>query len=51
VLPLHYIIHSDLYYLAVLADKELASQNKKIEKLEDTARTLNRAFTYCLTDR
>jgi tetratricopeptide (TPR) repeat protein len=50
-LPLHYIIHSDLYYLSALADKELAEKNEKATKLEDTARAINKAFTQCITDR
>ncbi|OUM67492.1 hypothetical protein PIROE2DRAFT_5015 [Piromyces sp. E2] len=50
-LPLHYIIHSDLYYLSVLADKELIANNKKAGNLEEAARTINKAFTACLIDR
>jgi len=50
-LPLHYIIHSDLYYLSVLADKELLANNKKADNLEEAARAINKAFTYCLIDR
>ncbi|ORX49263.1 hypothetical protein BCR36DRAFT_353660 [Piromyces finnis] len=50
-LPIHYIIHSDLYYLSVLADKELIANNKKAGNLEEAARAFNKAFTYCVIDR
>jgi hypothetical protein len=60
-LPLLYTLLKDLRHLAILADRvssELNSSNvppgntgKGARNLEEACRTMNRAFSYCVTDR
>ncbi|KAJ3129530.1 COP9 signalosome (CSN) subunit [Nowakowskiella sp. JEL0407] len=46
-----YVVNKDVTALAIQADEELRSKGKKANMLEDAARTINKAFTYCITDR
>ncbi|KAJ3129529.1 COP9 signalosome (CSN) subunit [Nowakowskiella sp. JEL0407] len=46
-----YVVNRDVTALAIQADEELRSKGKKANMLEDAARTINKAFTYCITDR
>ncbi|KAG0301635.1 COP9 signalosome (CSN) subunit [Dissophora globulifera] len=46
-----YILNGDLRRVAVLADSQLVARGEKPSKLEDCARTINKSFTVCITDR
>ncbi|GJJ76217.1 COP9 signalosome complex subunit 12 [Entomortierella parvispora] len=46
-----YILNGDLRRLAVQADKQMEKRGEKPVKLEECARTINKAFTICITDR
>ncbi len=50
-LPVLYTACHDIYILASAADKLLLSRSERADKLEEAARTINRAFTICITDR
>ncbi|CAN6624600.1 hypothetical protein TRVA0_010S00386 [Trichomonascus vanleenenianus] len=53
VLPVLYTIAKELRQIAVMADKQLSSNDHKVEEamLEKATRTINRSFTICLNDR
>ncbi|KAF8929120.1 hypothetical protein EDD21DRAFT_379224 [Dissophora ornata] len=46
-----YIVNGDLRRIAVQADNQLQSRGEKPSKLEDCARSINKSFTVCITDR
>ncbi|KAJ3413220.1 COP9 signalosome (CSN) subunit [Chytridiales sp. JEL 0842] len=50
-LPVLYIVNSELRILAIKADEELRKQGQKATCLEETARTMNKAFSVSATDR
>ena len=50
-LPVLFVTNRNLRDLAIRADYSLRSRNEKPNKLEDSARILNRSFTLCITDR
>jgi hypothetical protein len=51
LLPVLYTVCRDLRVFAIRADIEDKGEGKSAEKLEDAARTLNKMFTLCLSDR
>ncbi|KAJ3329305.1 COP9 signalosome (CSN) subunit [Blyttiomyces sp. JEL0837] len=51
ILPVIYTINSDLFNLSIKADTHLTAKSQKPKCLEETARTLNKAFSVCATDR
>ncbi|KAF9581539.1 COP9 signalosome (CSN) subunit [Lunasporangiospora selenospora] len=46
-----YMLNEDLRTLAIQADKQAIENGDNPSKLEDCARTLNKSFTQCITDR
>ncbi|KAI8906586.1 hypothetical protein DFJ77DRAFT_525775 [Powellomyces hirtus] len=50
-LPVLYAVNGDLRMLSIEADEILRSSGEKGGKLEEAARTMNKAFSYCVTDR
>ncbi|KAI8814710.1 hypothetical protein BJ742DRAFT_765927 [Cladochytrium replicatum] len=50
-LPALYVINRDLRELSIKADSLLSKDGQEANSLEVAARTINRAFTYCITDR
>ncbi|KAI9342742.1 hypothetical protein DFJ73DRAFT_842194 [Zopfochytrium polystomum] len=51
VLPVIFTINSDLYASAVIGDENLKARGQKPTFLEEAARTMNKAFSVCATDR
>ena len=51
LLPVLYTAGRQLRAFAILADEEDKKEGKDANKLEDAARTLNKMFTLCLSDR
>ncbi|KAJ3195313.1 COP9 signalosome (CSN) subunit [Irineochytrium annulatum] len=51
VLPVLYTLNLDLRKLAILADQQLRDSGQKALSLEEAARTMNKAFSVCATDR
>ncbi|KAG5457397.1 MAG: hypothetical protein BJ554DRAFT_2603 [Olpidium bornovanus] len=51
VLPVGYLVCSELRQLAVWADAQLEAAGEKTGKLEDAARVISKAFSICTTDR
>ncbi|KAL2920195.1 COP9 signalosome (CSN) subunit [Polyrhizophydium stewartii] len=50
-LPILYVVLRDLRALSIRADDELVAAGQKSGHLEEAARTMNRAFSACATDR
>ncbi|KAJ3169981.1 COP9 signalosome (CSN) subunit [Geranomyces variabilis] len=50
-LPVLYAVNGDLRSLSIEADALLRSRGEKAGNLEEAARTMNKAFSYCVTDR
>ncbi|KAI9204767.1 uncharacterized protein BJ171DRAFT_503548 [Polychytrium aggregatum] len=50
-LPIFYAIAKDLRDLSIQADLLLSQQGMKVGRVEEAARTLNRGFSLCITDR
>lgn len=50
-LPILFVINRQLRDISILANTALVSRGKKAVKLEEAARTINKSFTYCITDR
>ncbi|KAJ1569847.1 COP9 signalosome (CSN) subunit [Nowakowskiella sp. JEL0078] len=46
-----YVLNKDLRTLSIEADDYQVSKGLKRSALEEAARTINKAFTYCITDR
>jgi hypothetical protein len=51
LLPIVYEVNSDLQRLSSVVDNKLIIKGEKAENLEKAARTMNRAFSLCATDR
>jgi COP9 signalosome complex subunit 12 len=51
LLPIVYEVNSDLQRLSTVVDNKLIIKGEKAENLEKAARTMNRAFSLCATDR
>ena len=51
LLPVLYTAGRQLRAFAIWADEEDKKEGKDASKLEDAARTLNKMFTLCLSDR
>ncbi|KAJ3184899.1 COP9 signalosome (CSN) subunit [Gaertneriomyces sp. JEL0708] len=49
--PVLYAVNSDLRNLSLWADNALQERRSKPKYLEEAARTMNKAFSYCVTDR
>ena len=50
-LPLLFVTLKELRWLAIQADLQLLAKGEKTGRLEDAARTIMRAFNFCLNDR
>ncbi len=50
-LPVLYVVLRELRMVAIRADAQLAERKEKTGRLEDAARTIMRAFNFCLNDR
>ncbi|KAI8820809.1 uncharacterized protein EV422DRAFT_567701 [Fimicolochytrium jonesii] len=50
-LPVLYAVDGDLRALSIEADTYLQRTGQKAGRLEDAARSMNKAFSYCVTDR
>ncbi|ORX97839.1 hypothetical protein K493DRAFT_215274, partial [Basidiobolus meristosporus CBS 931.73] len=50
-LPVLYVVNTDLRDVAIMADNQLLLRREKTGKLEDAARSINKSFTACITDR
>ncbi|KAJ3162797.1 COP9 signalosome (CSN) subunit [Geranomyces michiganensis] len=50
-LPVLYAVNGDLRALSIEADALLRTNGEKAGNLEEAARTMNKAFSYCVTDR
>ncbi|TPX68261.1 hypothetical protein SpCBS45565_g03237 [Spizellomyces sp. 'palustris'] len=50
-LPVLYALNGDLWSLSAQADDASRKRGSKGGRLEEAARTMNKAFSYCVTDR